>query len=65
MIYVIIKRSVLDNVRNIKVRCVLNVSRTITKTMLRNACPYCKYNITEHSKMNKTLEDMFGDGIEM
>ena len=30
-----------------------------------NSCPCCRYNITQHSKMNKMLEDMFGDGIEM
>ena len=34
VIYVIIKRIGLDNVRNVKISCVLNVSRTITKTML-------------------------------
>ena len=30
-----------------------------------NSCPYCRYNITEHSKVNKMLGDMFGDGVEM
>ena len=30
-----------------------------------NVCPYCRYNVTEHSKMNKMIEYMFGDGIEM
>ena len=30
-----------------------------------NSCPYCRYNDTEHSKIDKLLEDMFGDGIEM
>ena len=37
MIYVIIKRNVLDNVRNVEIRFVLNVSRIITKTV--NSCP--------------------------
>ena len=57
-----IKRSVSDNVRNIKIRCVLNVSRTIAKTV--HSCPYRRYLTTEHSKMNKML-DMFGGSIEM
>ena len=30
-----------------------------------NSCPYCRYNITEHGKMNNMLDDMFPNGIEM
>ena len=30
-----------------------------------NSCPYCKYNVTEHNKINKMIDDMFCDGIEM
>ena len=30
-----------------------------------NSCPYCRYDMLEHSKMNKMMEELFGDGIEM
>ena len=30
-----------------------------------NSCPYCRYDMAEHSKMNKMMEELFGDGIEM
>ena len=30
-----------------------------------NSCPYCRNNIDEHSKMNKLMEELLGDGIEM
>ena len=56
MIHVIIKRHVLENVRNVKVRFVLNVSRIITNTV--NSCPYCRNDIAEHSKRIRLLEDM-------
>ena len=60
MIYVIIKRSALENVLNVKINCVLNVSRIITKTV--NSCLYCRLKITEHSKRNRLLEDMLLGG---
>ena len=30
-----------------------------------NSCPYCRNNIEEHSQMNKLMEELLGDGIEM
>ena len=30
-----------------------------------NSCPYCRYNMIEHSQMNKLMEELLGDGIEM
>ena len=30
-----------------------------------NSCPYCRNNIEEHSKMNKLMEELLGDGIQM
>ena len=30
-----------------------------------NSCPYCRYNIEEHSQMNKLMEEVLGDGIQM
>ena len=30
-----------------------------------NSCPYCRNNIDEHSKMNKLMEELLGDGIKM
>jgi hypothetical protein len=30
-----------------------------------NSCPYCRYDIIEHSKMNMFINDTFPNGIEM
>ena len=30
-----------------------------------NSCPYCRNNIEEHSQMNKLMEELLGDGIQM
>ena len=42
------------------VECFKNHNKNYVKS-----CPYCRYNIEEHSKMNKLMEELLGDGIQM
>ena len=60
VIYVIIKRSVSENAQNVKISCVLNVSRIITKTLLIHVL--IVDIILESIVQNKILEDMLMGG---
>ena len=60
MIYVIIKRNVLENAKNVNKICV-ECFKNHNKDYV-NSCPYCRYNIVEHCTTNKILEDMLMGG---